>query len=240
MAWLQIFFSRFYKQLGAFIVICSIWDIKACSGVLLSQSFQTCGVFLGDFQPTSNEQEDVVHEIIEQLQLNQKISRSLIIKNELVQRDIRPGIFKSMKYDCFLHVHINFGRDFFSTIPPFDDPVQSSLYDNYDMFTGESWYLHSERQYRIFVHRVKMSLRNNHFGEKPFAFYERHFFCTFCRRGLLLLNKTHTSVLSLKLSSFEKNWEPLRAQHYESVIKNFQEKNEKSCSQKNLMYFYRR
>jgi len=110
-----------------------------------------------------------VHEIIEHLQLRQRASRSLIIKNELAKKDFHPGIFRSMKYECFLHVHINFGKDLFSTIPRFEDPLQSALYqkalflvvvnnNSLGMVTHNSLYLHVERQYRIFVNRINMNL----------------------------------------------------------------------------------
>jgi len=210
--------SRFYKQVGAFIAICSIWDFGTSSSEFLPQTFETCGIFLADFQPISNEQGDVIHEIIEQLQFGQKIWRSLIIiKNEEAQRDIHPDTFRSMKYNCFLHVHINFGKDLVSTIPWFENPFQSALYQKalfllvvnsnpYDTISVMSWYSHVERQYRIFVIRVKVNLDYNQLAirEKPFVLHKRYFFCTFCERGFILLNDTYTNFLSVNLWTFEK------------------------------------
>jgi len=243
--------SFFYKQLAAYIVICSIMDITACSHVFLSETFEACGIFLSDFQSTSHEQGDVIHEIIEHLQLSQKTSRSLMIKNELAKKDIHPGIFRSMKYECFLYVHINFGKDLFSTIPRFEDPLQSALYQKalflivvnnnpHGMINGESWYLHDERQYRLFVNRVNMNLGYNPFREKPFDFYERYFFCTFCDGGLVQLNPRYKRFLSLKLSSFEKIEESFNAVHYYQVRYESILENEKFCRQTNIIYLYRR
>jgi len=97
-------FSLFYKKLRVFVVVCSLWDIGAFSSTFLPQTFETCGIFLAVFQPISNEQGDVTHEIIELIQLSQKKTRSLMINVDLTKREIHPDIFKSMKYDCFLHV----------------------------------------------------------------------------------------------------------------------------------------
>jgi len=245
-----IFFLPVHKILGVFVALCLIWDTGVFSSVFLPQTFETCGVFLADFQPSSNEQGDVVHEILQQLQLSQKISRSLIIKNELAKRDIHPDIFRSMKYDCFLYILVNFGKDLFSTLPSFEDPFQSALYrkalflmfvnhNPTDMLTGNNWYLHVERQYRIFVDRVKMTPYYNQLREKPFAFYQRYFFCTFCYRGLLQLNPMYTKFLFLKLSNFQKFWSPIYAQHYYLGSNDSEVANE-DCRRKNFTNLYRR
>jgi len=71
-----------YLNLYVYIYICR--TVKQSYG-------ETCGIYLADFQPISNEKVDVTHETVEHLQLSQKISpSSLIIKNELAQSDIHP------------------------------------------------------------------------------------------------------------------------------------------------------
>jgi len=210
-----ICFFLFYKQLATYIVICSILDNTVCSSLFLPQTFETCGIFLSDFQSTSNEQGDVVQEIIEHLQLTQKTSPSSIIENELTHRDLHPDIFRSMKYECYLYVHINFRKKLFSTIPRMKNSSQSALYQKalflivvnnnpHYMVSTKRLYLQRERQYRVFVNRINMNLGYNPFKEKPFVLYKRYFFCTFCNGGLVQLNPMYKSFLSLKLSSLEK------------------------------------
>jgi len=109
------FFSSLHKKLGTILLICSTLNIKSCCSIFLSETIETCGTFLQDFQTNSSKRGDVTEEIIKYLQLRQKTPVSLIIKNELSQRELLPALFRSMKYDCYLHVHINFGNDLFST-----------------------------------------------------------------------------------------------------------------------------
>jgi len=108
------------------------------------------------------------------------------------------------------------------------------------MFTGESWYLHDERQYQVFVNRINMNLDYNPLREKPFDFYERYFFCTFCNGGLVQLNPLYTRFLFLKLSSFQKIEESFNAIHYYQVFDSSELANEKFCRQTNTMYLYTR
>jgi len=160
MAQRSIYSSPFCKTLKiAFILITSILEIGASFSIFSSQAIQTCGVSLTDFQPISNKQGDVLHEIIKHLQQDQEIYRTLIIKNQLAQRAIHPDIFKSMKYDCFLHVHVNFQWDLLSTIPSFETPLLSALYQKglflivvssspryNQMFSEKTWFWQFDRQ----------------------------------------------------------------------------------------------
>jgi len=91
-------------KLTACIVIYSIANLNICSTVFLSQTFESCGIFLQDFHPLTSEQRDVFHEVLEHLHLNQTKPTSLIIKTNLSLTKIQPNIFRSMTYDCFLHV----------------------------------------------------------------------------------------------------------------------------------------
>jgi len=249
--------SSFYKLSGVLIAVDLLWNTNTCSSFLLPESFEACGIFLADFQPISNKQTDVTHEIIEHLQLNQNSLRSVIIENDLTKKDIHPDIFRSMKYDCFLHVHINFGnilslvnfkKGIFSSIPPFETPLQSALYQKalflivtnsspYKMKTEESWCLHFERQYRVFIIRINTTLHYNQHRTKPFVFYQRYFFCSLCKRGLIRVNAKYTNFLSLKLSSFQNKW--IYAEHYYMVSENSLVKNDEFCRRKNVMYLYR-
>jgi len=180
------FFCPMYKQLAAFILIFSNWNIRACSSIFFSETFESCGIFIADFQPISNKQSDVIHEVIKHLQISQKVGRPLIIKKKLAAREIHPDIFRSIKYDCYLYVHIYFEKKFFSTIPRLKTPSQSTLYQKtifllvtshkpHSMVTRKSLNVHFERQYRIFIVIIKMVLRYNQLREQPFVLYKRFF-----------------------------------------------------------------
>jgi len=95
-----------------------------------------------------------------------------MIKNERSQKDIQPKLFRSLKYDCYLYVNLNFGNDLFSTIPlpywtSFDNPAKIVLYKKglflifvkgnpFEMFTYKSQKLQLDREHKIFVVRVKI------------------------------------------------------------------------------------
>jgi len=246
--------SLFNGIIGLIILTCSIWNTRTCSIVLLSDTFETCGIFLVDSLTNSNKRGDLTEEIIETLQQKQKKPLSLIIKNELSQRDVHPDIFRSMKYDCYLHVHINFGNDLFSTIPLFKNMLQVSLYkkatflifvksDPHKMFTIKSWSMQLDRQYRIFVVKIKVISLYKQYNPKPFVLYETfYFFCPFCYPCLVQLNSTGTKTfLSLNLSSFEKSWAPYIANHYTGVYDEADYmNNEGFCRQQNIMYLYKK
>jgi len=197
------FTSPLCRKLVVFIIFCSIFTQSSCTGTFLSQTFETCGIFLQDFQSNTTKQGDVLREIIEHLQLKQKWPRSLIIKNERSSREIHPDIFRSMKYDCLINVHINFGNDLFSTIPPLQNQLHSSLYKKatflilvrscpYQMMTNESRISHFDRQYKIFVVRMELTLRHDQSLAKQLTFNEGRFFCSFCLNPLVRLNLSIT------------------------------------------------
>jgi len=206
-----------------------IFNLHFCSGIFLTQTFESCGIFLLDFQPYNRQQGDFIHEALEHLHLNQSRPTSLIIKTKLYQKEIHPEIFRSMKYDCFFYVHINFGKDLFSTIPSFENPFQRPLYTRAlfiifvkgnarKMMTIESSKLQRNRQYTIIVLRLAMNRQYIQYISKLFAFDKIYFFCSFCERGLILLNSLSlTKILSLKLFNFEKNWANSFAEHFDDV-----------------------
>jgi len=120
-----------YIKLIVYILMSLTFNVDFCSGVFLSQTLESCGIVLQDFQPcTSEEQGNFIHKLLEHLHLNQTRSKtSLIIKTTLSLRDFHPIIFRSMKYNCFFHVHIKFRKDsLFSTISSFKSPSESALY----------------------------------------------------------------------------------------------------------------
>jgi len=154
--------SPFFQPIRKILVVFSILNTNLFSSFVLSESFESCGIFLQNFEAYSNKQGDINHELIDYLHLEQNGLQSLIIKNELSKRDIHPTNFRSMKYDCYLYVHINFGKDLFTTLPSIDSPFRAALYkkalflmivevNDKQMFTGESWYSQFDRQYIIFV-----------------------------------------------------------------------------------------
>jgi len=238
-------------KLAVCTTICLIAHLPLCSGVFLSQSFESCGIFLHDFQPYTREQGDFIHEALEHLHLNQSRPTSLIIKTELSQKEIHPNIFRSMNYDCFFYVHINFGANIFSTIPPFKTDLEGSLYmkalfiilfkgNAEEMLTSDSSKLQLNRQYTIFVISVKRISRYVRHNKKPFVFYATFFFCSFCKHGLLQLNsESNKSILCLKMSSFQNYWAPSLAQHYFRVYYDDDLENEEFCRQQNLLDGYR-
>jgi len=181
------FSSYLYKQMGSLFIVWSIWNLPLCAGILESENFETCGIFLQNVQPNSSKYSDITHDIIEHLQLKQTRPQSLIIKNELSLRYIQPDIFRSTKYDCYLYVYINFGNDIFSTIPlpsweSFQNPEKSVVHKNglflvivarnpFEMFTHESRKLHLDRPYRIFVCRVEITRTSYHNITKQFELH---------------------------------------------------------------------
>jgi len=215
-------------KLAVCIAIYSISSLKFCCSAFLSRKLEICGIFLQDFQPYTREQGDFIHEALEVFQFNQtKRPTTFIIKNKLSHKKIHLSIFRSMNYDCFFFVHINFGKDLFSTIPSFKEPLQSALYQKalfllfvtsnpHNMLTSGNRYLQHERQYRIFVFRIKIPfLISFLYRAIPFVFLRTYFFCSFCTYGLVLLNALKTTnILSSKLLSFEKHWKPTYVQHY--------------------------
>jgi len=247
-----VFESLLFKQLVLYAVICAISDkIAKCNATFIFESFQSCGIFLQDSQPSSIEQGDVVHEIIEHLQVQQTSLLSLTIKNEQSGREIHPVIFRSMKYDCFLYVHVNFGKNLFSTIPSLKNPILSALYQKglfvilvnsnpHDMFTSATWNLQLERQYRIFVLRIKMTFSNTSVGSKQFVFLRTYFFCTFCMYGVHLLNPDIKNIFSLKLTKFESHWIPEFAEHYIFFYDEEELKNPEKCIKSDVIKLYNR
>jgi len=244
-----IFISSWYKLMGSLLLIFSIWNFDVCSCSFESETFKTCGIFLRDFQPSSITQGDIVHKIIEQLQLKH-LTRPMYktIRNELSQRDIHPSIFRSMKYDCYLYAYIYLGDDLFSTLPSLgDDLISSVLYKNglffifftknpFEMFTHESRKLRIDRQYRIFVFRFRFYKNRT----KQFELNEAYFFCPFCLTSLIRLNCYTLNVLSLTVSNFQLSWAPELTNHYYLVYDSTPMKNEKLCRQQNAMYMYKR
>jgi len=241
-----IWFSL-YKQLCVIFVITFIWDKSTCSTIFSLETSQFCGVFVADFQPITNEQADRVHELIEHFQLNQDKWQVLIIKNQLTQKNFHPIIFRSMKYDCFLHVHINFGKDLFSTIPSFRSPLESALYQKalfliivtnspYKLFTVETILSHLERQYRVFVFRINKTIRSQLQEKRKFFLDDKYFFCTFCKPCWQRINSRNKDFWSLKLSSFQNSW--FMAEHYYQVNK--AARKNYPCRQPNIMYLYKK
>jgi len=247
MAFISFFLLRTFTKLTISVLIL---HPHFCLSVFLSQNFEPCGIFLHDFQPYTSQQDDFIHEALEHLHLNQSRPTSLIIKNERSQTELTPQIFRSMNYDCFYNVHINFGKDLFSTIPSFENPVQKALYmrsvflifvegNVHEMLNYESFKLQRDRQYTMFVFRVKMNPRYIPYRNKLFAFYKTYFFCTFCKPGLVRLFPAKTkNILSLKLSNFEKSWAPNFVQHYHNVD-SLDLKNAEFCRQQNFLILYK-
>jgi len=91
--------SLLCEQICTLVLINIFWNSNAGTISLIPETLETCGIFLQDSQPSSCNQRDVLHEIIEHLQLKQKRPQSLIIQNGLSQEEIQPDIFRSMKYD---------------------------------------------------------------------------------------------------------------------------------------------
>jgi len=244
------FFSSLNNKLGLIFISFSILSLNSCFGIFDSETFDTCGIFLQDFQLNSKEQADITHEIIEYLQQKPKSLQSLVIKNELSQRDIQPKVFRSMKYHCYLYIHINFGKDLFLTVPSPRKPIKSRLNKRglflifvtsnpFEMFTLESRKLVLDRQYRIFLLRVEMT-RDTYLNRlKPFDLHEAYFFCPFCLSGLVRLNPMSSNILSVTLSHFKTNWVPLFARHYYQVYNQRSLKSDKFCRKQNAMYMYK-
>jgi len=116
------FLVRTFTQLGTFI-----FQLQFCLSIFFLQTFESCGSFLQDFEPCATQQGNFIHEALEHPQLNQRQRTSLRIKNEPSQTELTPRIFRSMNYDIFYNVHINFGMSLFSTIPSFETLVQRAL-----------------------------------------------------------------------------------------------------------------
>jgi len=232
-----------------FIVFCSLFKLCTCSNIFSAETFETCGVFLQDFELYTTEQRDFIHEVLEHLHLNQIRSQSVIIKTKASKRKIHPSIFRSMKYDCYLYVHINFGKKLLSTIPSIKNPLKSAYQKGlFIIFVkstarevlnidNKSWKAQLARQFSIFVFKVKRSRPfNQNRAKRKFVLYKTYFFCAYCKRGLVPLNSTNTTkILSLKLVHFEKHWEKNLAQHYFQGETTY---DIKLCSKQNVMHMY--
>jgi len=238
----------------AFLVInWKIWSSASCYGA--SEILEPCGIFVRDFHLISNGQADFLHWTIDHLQLKLTRPQSLIIQTELSQRDILPDIFRSMKYDCYLYVHINFVHDLFSTIPlpsweSLNSPVKSVLYKKalflrfvirnpFELFTDENRKLQLDRPYRLFVFRLQMTGNYYQNGTHQQDFPEMYFFCAFCLPGLVRLNLMTAHTLSATLLTFKTSWGPEFAEHYYSVYEEANLEDEKFCAKQNAMYMYR-
>jgi len=80
---------------------------------------QTCGILINDHDKWSHQQQDIHHSIIESaINSNKKYQQSVIIQTKpLLTEAHLPQIFKSMRYNCYVHFHINIeGRTLFSLI----------------------------------------------------------------------------------------------------------------------------
>jgi len=165
---------------------------------------------------------------------------------------MRLNIFRSMNFDCFFHVHINFGDYLFSTIPSFENPSQRSLYmrgvflifvqsNPREMLTTASSELQRDRQYTVFVFRVQMTPYYIQHRTKLFVFCKVYFFCSFCKHGLVRLNPIKTkNILTLKLSNFEKKWATGLIQHFYDVPGTKNLADVEFCRQQNFMITYTR
>jgi len=236
------------KPFIVFLLAYTMCIRKAETSILVSETFQSCGIFIKDSQPISSKQGDIIHSIIDHLRLKQRISSPLIVKNKQSKRELHPNIFRSMKYDCYLYVHVNFGKDLFSTIPSFKNPLLSALYQKalfliivkrnpHDMFTGASWKLQLERQSKIFVLRFQINfLFHRRPNENPLNFLRKYFFCTFCNEGLVEL--VQENIFSLNLLSFEKNWIHEFAEHYYFIKDENELANEEKCRKSDVMALY--
>jgi len=249
MAMASDFFSCVYKKVALLYILWSIWNLHSCCGTFQLETFETCGIFIRDFHRISNVQGDILHEIIDYLHLKQKTPQSLVIKTELCRRDIRPKFFTSMKYDCYLHVHINFVWKLFSTIPSLGDPARGIFYKKgsfliiikrnpFEMFSSEDRKLQLDRQYRIFAFRFKITHKDTRAIQ--LLFNEAYFFCPFCLSGFMRLKPTSSDILSLTFYNFKSLWVPELAEHYYRVYGTGSMKNQKFCQKQNAMYVYRK
>jgi len=236
------------------IVLCPLFNLCTCCNIFSSETFETCGVFFEDFQPYTSEQGDFVHELLEHLHLNHKTSpQSVIIKTKLSKKEIHPDIFRSMKYDCYLFVHVNFGNQLLSTIPSIKNPLKSAYQKGlFVIFVksnarevlnidNKTWKAQLARQYRIFVFRVTLTRRNQqnqHGTGRMFVLYKTYFYCPFCKPVLVQLTSSGTTnILSLQLTNFQKNWESSWAKHYKLWLPGH---DENFCSHQNVMHLYKK
>jgi len=232
-----------------FFAFCLLFQLHDCSNIFPLESLEYCGVLIQDFCPYTSKQGDFIHEVIELLHLNQTRLHSLIINTKLSTREIYPVWFRSMKYDCYLNVHINFGEQFLSTIPPIKNPLKSThqkglfvIFVNSkagEMLARDTWKVKVARQYRIFVCRVTRTRHTDRYGtDRMFVLHKTYFFCPFCKPVLVqLTSMSRTNILSLKLRNFQKNWESSWAQHYKLRLPGH---DEKFCSQQNVMHLYKK
>jgi len=117
---MDVLFNYLNKFLKLVIYVFILIDGIRCS-LLDPWSFNPCGISITDFSPFTFQQSDVVHRLIESVQIKQQRPSSVIIENckteELYRKDIAPTIFRSMTYTCFVHIHINPGKNLHSTLP---------------------------------------------------------------------------------------------------------------------------
>jgi len=177
-----------------------------------------------------------------------------MIKTDTSQSLIYPDVFRTMTYDWYLYVHINFGENLFSIVPSIESPLQSALCkkgmflvvvknDPDDMFESADWKLQLERQYQIFVVWMKMtqfvSNKLTIIGKQLFSSYKTYFFCTFGRGVVVwVVATTPKNILALKLLSLKKSWVSWFAVHDFTFNNEVELANEQSCKKLDVIQLY--
>jgi len=113
------------------------------------------------------------------------IFQSLTIQTSNDTEAILPTIFKSMRYDCYLHIHFSFDKGIFSTIPleKCKNQLTNTLYRRglffviitkkpKDLFSEDELYTSYAKEHNVFVLRIKKKEINQ--------LAKMYFFCAFC------------------------------------------------------------
>jgi len=79
------------------------------------ESITTCGIFITSIKKTSVLSRNVLQNAIHMIYFHNPRLQTLIIQTTETNHSILPYIFKSMRDDCYLHIHFNFELGIFST-----------------------------------------------------------------------------------------------------------------------------
>jgi len=213
-----------------------------------------CGFLLRSSFENSSQQNDTIQSVISSILKSTTDISSLVILHHTAQ-NVVPAIFPTMKYNCYINIHIELGYRLFSSVPlEFGVARKTNVLfsrgiffvlvfrNPYHMIGDSDWYYQQPKQQRIFVIQV-------HKEESPATVNIWHiqglkttlyFFCTFCHNfGLRELN-SHETILQTPLLDFQHEWKFLKHYWYAHIGVEGTHKRRKFCYNAHHKHFYSR
>jgi len=182
-------------------------------------NWNTCGLFIKDLsEPSTYISYDSRSTIIRAVEIKQTIPQTFIIQtNNKSKVDLVPNWFPTMKYDCFVHLHIHNGENLFSTIP-WDFGIYKNTNVVYSrgifvimtlnnpktmMYTIDDFVSQYKLQHRVFIIRYFLEVTQY----KTRMFHNRmQFFCAWCSDTPFVSIKSPVNILNANLLTFKSQW----------------------------------